>query len=236
MHPIRWVPPGVTDLLDVGCNVGALLRFCGETWPRLQLAGVEINAESLEAARRALPGADLRLAGADALPFPDGSFDCVTCIEVLEHVPEARRRAALAEMRRVLRLGGRLVLRVPHAGAFAWLDPDNFRFRFPGLYRRLVGRGRKDVAYGDRADGVVWHHHFTKAELLDLAGDGWEVEATRRGGLLLSPLAMIAAWPFSRLRKTRNPLFHALMWLSEFDLGWDFGRASYDILLVLKRT
>jgi SAM-dependent methyltransferase len=235
MHPIRWVPEDTTDLLDVGCNVGDLLKFCGETWPALRLAGVEINSDALERARQSLPGADLRLAGADALPFPDESFDCVTCIEVLEHVPAARRRRAVAEMWRVLRRGGRLVLRVPHAGAFAWLDPDNFRFRFPGLYRCLVGRGRKDIGYADKADGVVWHHHFTRAELLDLAGDGWAVAAIRRGALLLTPLAMIAAWPLFRMRRIRNPLFRALMWLSEFDMGLDFGRASYDILLILQR-
>ena len=125
--------PGAT--LDVGCNCGELLLTCRQMYPAMSLSGVEINPSALEKARAALPDAELHGVGAVAMPFADESFDCVACIEVLEHIPAERREQALAEMRRVLRPGGRLILRVPHAGLFAWLDPNNFRFRLPGLYR-----------------------------------------------------------------------------------------------------
>src|SRR4051812_26329910 len=144
MHPIRWVPADAEAMLDVGCNVGALLKHCREVFPNMRLAGVEINPRALDAARRDVPGAELHASGAENLPFADESFDCVTCIEVLEHVPADLRATALAEMKRVLRPGGRLALRVPHAGAFAFLDSNNLRFRFPWLYRRLIGRGMRD--------------------------------------------------------------------------------------------
>ena len=143
MHPIRWVPPDAADLLDVGCNVGELLISCSDLFPTMRLAGVEINADALEIARRSLPGAELRVSGAQDLPFADASFDCVTCIEVLEHIPADLRAKSLAELRRVLRPGGRLVLRVPHAGAFAFLDANNLRFRFPKLYHRFLGAARE---------------------------------------------------------------------------------------------
>jgi SAM-dependent methyltransferase len=236
MHPIGWVPAGAGALLDVGCNVGEFLGHCREAHPGLLLAGVEVNAGALAAARRLVPGAVLCRAGAEALPFAAGAFGCVTCIEVLEHVPAGRRAAALAEMRRVLRPGGRLVLRVPHAGLFAGLDPNNARFRAPRLYRALVGRGLRDDGYAGGAAAVVWHHHFTAAELLRLAGPGWEAEATRTGGCLLMPLADAARWPLLRLGRHRGPLLRALNALFAWDLARDYGRASYDILLVLRRA
>jgi len=236
MHPIRWVPEGAGSLLDVGCNVGGFLRHCRDCFPGLSLAGVEVNPDALEAARANLPDAELHQVGSAALPFADGRFDCVTCIEVLEHVPADDRRASLAEMRRVLRPGGRLVLRTPHAGAFAFLDPHNLRFRFPGLYARLVGAGARDARYRNAGHEIVWHHHFTRRELLDLAGPGWEVEAVRRGGLLLAPLSEIARWPFYRKGRGTHPVCLAFERLFDTDLAIDFGPAAYDILLILRKA
>src|SRR6185369_17859963 len=89
-------------LLDVGCNVGAWLADCRRRWPETRLAGVEPNAGNLEHARALVADADLRVASAASLPFPDGAFDYVTCLEVLEHVPEALRRQVLREFYRVL--------------------------------------------------------------------------------------------------------------------------------------
>lgn len=236
MHPIRWVPDDAEAILDVGCNVGEFLAHCREMSPRLELAGVEINAPALEAARARLPEAELHNTGAEVLPFPDETFDCVTCVEVLEHIPAELRARSLAEMRRVLRPGGRLVLRVPHAGWFTWLDPNNYRFRLRPLHRLIVGKGLRDAGYDGRSEGVVWHHHFTREELLELAGEGWEVESTRYGALWLMPFLDAASWPFYRLRRTRNALFRGMHRLADFDLGIDYGRASYDVLIVLRKV
>jgi SAM-dependent methyltransferase len=236
MHPIRWVPENAQSLLDVGCHVGAFLRHCHEFYPTIQLAGVEVDFAALEKAREAIPDAELRRAGAQELPFADARFDCVTCVEVLEHIPAANRRKSLTEIRRVLKPGGRLILRTPHAGFFGFLDPHNLRFRFPGLYRRLIGRGARDAGYDAWSHGVVWHHHFCLAELVDLLGDGWQIEAYRRGGLLLAPLAEIARWPFYRMGRWNHPLCMALDAIFNFDLGLPFGPAGYDILLIVHKA
>lgn len=236
MHPIRWVPSDANSLLDIGCNVGELLAYCGEVYPGIRLSGVEINPEAFAKARQNLPHAVIKGAGAEKLSFPDASFDCVTCIEVLEHIPAELRQQALSEMRRVLRPGGRLVLRVPHAGLFAFLDSNNLRFRAPRLYRTLLKHGRRDAGYIAGSEDVVWHHHFTRQELHELLGDGWELESSRTGGLFLMAVSDIASWPFYRLRRTDNVLYRALQRISNFDIGCDYGRASFDILLVLKKT
>jgi SAM-dependent methyltransferase len=236
MGALYWVPPGATALLDVGCNVGEFLVGARATYPALRLAGCDVNPTAVEHARRAVPGADVQVSEADALPYPDGAFDCLTCIEVLEHVPPARWSAALREMRRVLRPGGRLVLRTPHAGLFAWLDTNNIRFRFPWLYRRLIGRGRRDEGFRGRAEAVEWHHHFTRRELIELAGDGWRVETTRYGGLVLAPLGDYLRWPFYRLGRGGHPVERFITRVMATDSRIDYGPLSYSILVVLAKA
>jgi SAM-dependent methyltransferase len=236
MHPIRWIPSDTASLLDVGCNVGELLCYCREFNPAMRLAGVEVNRIALEKARQSLPEAEFHLTGAQHLPFPDESFDCVTCIEVLEHIPAELRKQSLVEMQRVLRLGGRFVLRVPHAGVFAFLDSNNFRFRMPRLYKALLKQGCRDAGYSGGSTDVVWHHHFSREELEELLGDGWQIEAARTGGLLLMPLSDFALWPFYRLQRTNNALYRALHRMCDFDIGCDYGKASFDILMVLRRV
>jgi ubiquinone/menaquinone biosynthesis C-methylase UbiE len=72
--------PG-TRLLEVGCGVGAVLGILGAAFPGIVLAGVDIEARQLEAARAHLAElgleADLRQADALELPFPEASFDHV---------------------------------------------------------------------------------------------------------------------------------------------------------------
>jgi ubiquinone/menaquinone biosynthesis C-methylase UbiE len=77
---------------------------------------------------------DVSSAGAEALPFPDGSFDTVVSTLVLCTVPD--QEAVLEEIRRVLRSGGRLLFieHVRAAGSMArWQD------RLEPLWRRLLG-------------------------------------------------------------------------------------------------
>jgi len=103
-------------LVDFGCGNGAqTLRFA-EKFDRI--TGVDINPDftvafDQEIARRGL-GDRITTVATDGgpVPLPDGSADCLTSFTVLEHV--ADERETLAEMRRLLRPGGRLLLTVPN--------------------------------------------------------------------------------------------------------------------------
>jgi SAM-dependent methyltransferase len=100
-------------VLDLGCGGGrflAALRGAGA-----EPVGVELAEAAAERARANVPGADVRLVGADgALPLGHGEVDLVWCSEVLEHIPDVGH--ALLEVRRVLRRGGRLLATVPYHG------------------------------------------------------------------------------------------------------------------------
>jgi hypothetical protein len=90
--------------------------------------------------------ADIRKIDVTAIPFPDESFDLIICNHVLEHVGDDR--AALSEMRRVLRPGGCAVLQTPYSNFLARtftdpaIDSDELRQRYYGQkdHVRLYGR------------------------------------------------------------------------------------------------
>ncbi|HUI00826.1 MAG TPA: class I SAM-dependent methyltransferase [Nitrososphaerales archaeon] len=64
---------------------------------------------------------------ATRLPFRGASFDQVIFADVIEHIPEGKEVGALAEIRRVLRAGGRLVLSTPFdRPLYTWTDPARF--------------------------------------------------------------------------------------------------------------
>ena len=98
------------DCLDVGCGDGRTMsRFL--TAQARSCVGVDVSARAVASAQAL--GVDARVIDdAAALPFPDASFNLVTCIEVFEHLFEPH--TAAAEIFRVLRPGGRLLVTVPN--------------------------------------------------------------------------------------------------------------------------
>ena len=99
-------------LLDVGCGGGGDLSYLrGAGWPAERLAGVDLIPSRLEAARAACPDIDLRLSEGSAIPFPDDSVDVATAVTVFSSIldPDVRR-ALFAEMERVVRPGGVVVV------------------------------------------------------------------------------------------------------------------------------
>ncbi len=235
MDGLAWIDSAGTSLLDLGCNVGELLGAAARQYPQFRLAGVDVNQAAIEAARRHVPQADLHQCDGPLLPFADQSFDHVTCIEVLEHIPAAQRRATIEEVWRVMKPGGKFILRCPHAGIFQGLDASNLRFRLPRLHRAIIRRGLRDDGYRDDSAGVVWHHHFSRDELIALIGPRFKVETTRYGGLMLLPIGDLMRWPFYRLKLYRNPILRMIDRMMTWDLGIDYGRASFTILLVLRK-
>jgi len=99
-------------ILDAGCGSGPLFEALRERGA--VVSGIDMSSGMLEVARRRLGAdADLRVADlAEPLPFPDGSFDDVVASLVLHYLQDWE--PTLAELRRVLRTGGRLIVSVSH--------------------------------------------------------------------------------------------------------------------------
>ena len=120
---LAGVRPG-DSVLDVGCSSGYLARrLAAAAGAAGYVTGVDPSEAAIAYARRRAPGAMTFTVGvAQDLPLPDSSFDVVTCTLAIHHVPARKREAAFAEMYRVTRPGGRLLV----------ADFDPSRQAFPG--------------------------------------------------------------------------------------------------------
>ncbi len=102
------------SVLDIGCGDGMMLETVADL--AQALAGVDGYSGAVDATRRRVPLADLRVADLEqGLPFPDNSFDTVLFCDVIEHLRQPV--FALEEIARTLRRGGRLMLTTPNANS-----------------------------------------------------------------------------------------------------------------------
>jgi 2-polyprenyl-6-hydroxyphenyl methylase/3-demethylubiquinone-9 3-methyltransferase len=154
--------------LDVGCGAGLLtepLARMGATVTGLDAAAENIVAATAHAAQS---GLDITYRGGDVGDLL-GSFDLVTCMEVVEHV--ADRPAFLAELRRLTAPGGTLIMSTPNR------TPLSYATLIVGAERvlRTIPKGAHD-----------WHKFVTPDELsAELAASGFRV--TDRTGMTWRP-------------------------------------------------
>jgi ubiquinone/menaquinone biosynthesis C-methylase UbiE len=106
---LSGVRPG-DSVLDVGSSSGYLASRLAAVGPSVRVTGVDPSEPAIAYARRtAGPGMTFTVGIAQDLGLPDASFDVVTCTLAMHHIPRRQRPAALAEMYRVTKPGGRLL-------------------------------------------------------------------------------------------------------------------------------
>jgi SAM-dependent methyltransferase len=116
---VAAVGPG-QSVLDVGCGPGALTAVLSGLVGPGRVSAVDPSETFVEACRTRVPGADVRVAAAEALPFADASFDAVLSQLVINFMTDAE--AGVREMRRVTRPGGTVAAAVwDYAGGMTLL-------------------------------------------------------------------------------------------------------------------
>ena len=110
----RIAPRPGMRVLDLGCGTGTFAIMLKRTHPETEVLGIDPDPDIVRMAERkaARSGAEipLKIAGAEALPFDQGIFDLVASTLVFHHLPPGIKRAALRELLRVLRPGGRVLI------------------------------------------------------------------------------------------------------------------------------
>lgn len=146
-------------LLDVACGPGLLLRAAVERG--LEAFGLDVSGEAVAMARRAVPAATVVQGSAEELPYPDASFDCVTCLGSIERFLD--REKALREIARVLRPGGRFCVLGRGAKTVSWQ-----------LWRQLLGR-REVESHQDALTLSQWRALFERTgfAVQDTLPDQW---------------------------------------------------------------
>ena len=102
---------GIRSILDVGSGAGQIARHLLKyADPGARVTCIDLSHQMLRRGRNRLKSSNPNFVTADLtrLPFADGSFDCITCSYVLEHLPDPQ--PGLAEIARVLAKGGRMFL------------------------------------------------------------------------------------------------------------------------------
>ncbi|MFO7321840.1 MAG: class I SAM-dependent methyltransferase [Chloroflexota bacterium] len=169
----RWAALDDACVLIAGCGVG---MYAGEISRRYRarVEAFDIEAERVAEAREQTPHA--LVAAAEAIPYADNLFDTILSHEVLEHVQDDR--AAVREMVRVLKPGGRIVIFVPnrwypfethghywrgqyHFGNTPLINylPDMLRDRLAPHVRAYTARGLRRL-FADTPTRVVTHYRI----------------------------------------------------------------------------
>jgi len=171
-------PTGGLRCLDLGSDNGVvslLLRERGGSW-----ASGDLTEEAVSSIR-SLVGDDVHLVRGDLLPFPDAHFDRVAVVDMLEHVPDDA--AFAAELARVTKAGGVLVVNTPH-------------LRRTALRRLRLALGQTDEKHGHLRPG------YAPERLLSLFAPAFEVERQRTYSRFFSEAVDIALnWAMERLGK-----------------------------------
>jgi demethylmenaquinone methyltransferase/2-methoxy-6-polyprenyl-1,4-benzoquinol methylase len=140
----RATLPPQGNLLDLGAGTGDLAREALQQYPGCRPVAADFTLEMMLAGKGRPESARLSWLGADALrlPFPDETFEAVVSGFLLRNVSDVTQ--ALAEQRRVLRPGGRIVIldtTRPHRNLLTPLINIHFHYVIPTLGKLITGEG-----------------------------------------------------------------------------------------------
>ena len=180
------VYPG-EKVLDVACGTGEWLLAAHQRGAIIN--GIDLSNKAIEACREGMPDGQFVVGEAEDLPFPDQTFDLITCLGALEHFIDAE--TALAEMFRVGKPNARYVILVPNADFLT-----RRLFFFQGTNQAMI---KEDVL-----SLVAWSEMFEKSGMevkecwadLHVLSKAWIMRGSWHHSLIrLTQALLLLVWP-----------------------------------------
>ena len=155
---------GARRILDAGCGAGQLTRHLARyADPNASITACDFSVEMLLRARQRKGNSAIQFVLGDLtqLPFADASFDCVTCGYAIEHLSDAR--SGLAELARVLRVGGKLLLLTTE---------DRWTGQLTARMWKCHAYNRQEFRYRCHEQGLIWKQELWYSSVHQLLGMG----------------------------------------------------------------
>jgi SAM-dependent methyltransferase len=205
---LEMLGDGPGHALDVGSAAGAvsvMLADRGWTVDGIDISEGMVRWAQERVAREGRTGLTFAVADIDALPFPNGRFDAIVAMGVIEYLESDAK--ALDELVRVLRPGGRIVVTTPNLiSPFRWVDEGIRRIEKPlvPLLRRLRYGADGSAARGRADRPRLFHRDYTLGGLasqLERRGVSVQRKAGHSwGSYRLDPFVRFGA-PLTRVAK-----------------------------------
>jgi len=191
--------------LDIGAGSGDLLALLRQTLPAMQAEACDYHIERFALKDVSIVQLDLNI---HPLPYPDASFDLVTCSEVLEHVENYR--AVLREIHRVLKPGGLMVVTTPNVLNMK----SRLRYLvcgFVNLFGPLPVKNQDRFATSGHVTPIPYFylaHAMLDSDFRELQLDTDKLQGSSRAlSILSAPLVWLGWRQFLRLERSR---YHTL--------------------------
>jgi ubiquinone/menaquinone biosynthesis C-methylase UbiE len=148
---VNFSLPYIKDkkVLDIGCWTGQFekvaSKYTKEIW------GIDPGIEAIKIAKGLVPDAEFKVGNALHLKFKNNSFETVTILDVIEHIPKNTEEKCLKEIKRVLKPNGHLIISTPNAHLLSiLLDPaffllDHRHYSEKKLKNLLINSGFKVI-------------------------------------------------------------------------------------------
>jgi len=162
---ITLLPTDIKSILDVGCGNGLFLNALANSFPDKfkRLVGIDISKEALKYVQTEKVRGTIT-----QLPFPDNSFDAVTALEVLEHLPYEDFLKAISELTRVSKQY--LIISVPNdqnlktslvmcPQCYTWFNPDYHTRSFSRLNLENLFPGYKPITLKEIGPFIFYRNY-----------------------------------------------------------------------------
>ncbi len=228
-----WLPESCDSILEIGCSAGYFTKYLSSIGRKVY--GIDINSEHIADAAGRYPSIQFQVADASKLPFKSESFDSVIMLEVIEHVGDEEQ--TIAEIHRVLKPSGKLLISTPNTGLFAFFDPFNIKLwfsrRFPLMASLASGMARyENTQY---RENLQYHRHYSLNALQKQLDAKFRIKKVHRGGLLFFPLCSSVQSAVSRITAWNTPKT-ILQKLMNLDGRVQYGRFGYNLIIAAEKT
>ena len=170
-------------VLDIGCWTGQFEQLASKYTKNI--TGIDPGIEAIKTAKKLVPKASFRVGNALNLDFKENSFDTVTILDVLEHIPKNTEDICIKEIKKILKPNGYLIISTPHAHPIStFLDPAYY----------LIG-----------------HRHYTENKLRNLlTSNDFKVIKVKKTGGIYRILTTLIEYFFKHILKIK---FNTPKWL-----------------------